>query len=159
MVVVPVVGWAVVVPVVGDGRTSVYLETVRGLARASDGVPVLAGMIGPFSLAGRLFGVSQALEATASEPELVESLGEKTTLFLTRYAAAFREAGATGLIMAEPTAGLLSPRGLARFSSPYVKRILEAVEGPGFEIILHNCGKTFLPSQYLPCAWSTCWAR
>jgi uroporphyrinogen decarboxylase len=43
-------------------------------------------------------------------------------------------------LMAEPTAGLLSPAGLAEFSSPYVRHIREAVEVGGFSVILHNCG-------------------
>ena len=65
---------------------------------------------------------------------------EKSTDFLIGYALAFSAAGADGLIMAEPAAGLLSPRGLAAFSSAYVRRIATALEGRPFTIILHNCG-------------------
>jgi uroporphyrinogen decarboxylase len=101
-------------------------------------------MIGPFSLAGRLFGVSETLLATASGPEVLAPLLDRVTGFLLAYAAAFKSAGASGVIIAEPSAGLLSPRGMAEFSSPYVKRIIEGVEEGGFEVILHNCAaKTF----------------
>jgi uroporphyrinogen decarboxylase len=124
----------------GDGRTAVHLEAARRLVRASSGAPVLACLLGPFSLAGRLFGVGEALEATALEPELVHALLEKATRFLTAYATAFRETGVAGCIMAEPAAGLLSPRGLGEFSAPYVRRIVEAVETRTFAILLHNCG-------------------
>ena len=127
------------IPAVGSRRTAVYLEAARRLAGAQTGAPVLAGMIGPFSLAGRLFGVGEALQATAEEPEVVETLVGKTTEFLTAYARAFKSAGAQGVIIAEPSAGLLSPRGLATFSSPYVRKIIDAVESDGFEVILHNC--------------------
>jgi uroporphyrinogen decarboxylase len=96
-------------------------------------------MIGPFSLAGRIFGVSEALEATLSSPELLIALLEKATAFLCQYAVAFREAGACGVIMAEPAAGLLSPRGLARFSAPYVKQVVEAAQNKDFTLVLHNC--------------------
>ncbi len=130
---------ALPVPGIGAGRTRVYIDTVARLARSGSGLPVLAGMIGPFSLAGRLFGVSESLLATASEPEAIETLIEKATSFLSAYAAAFKAAGATGIIIAEPSAGLLSPRALAEYSSPFVKRIIESVEGKGFEVILHNC--------------------
>jgi uroporphyrinogen decarboxylase len=128
------------VPDVGAGRTSVYLEAVRRLAETAGDVPVIAGMIGPFSLAARLFGVSEALLETAADPEMIERLVARVTPFLASYAAAFREAGGNGVIIAEPSAGLLSPAGLSRFSSPYVRSILERAEGPGFECILHNCG-------------------
>jgi len=117
----------------------VYLETARRLVKEVD-LPVLGGMIGPFSLAGRIFGVSEILLASAAEPELVDTLLEKVTPFLTAYATAYRDAGVAGIIMAEPSAGLLSPRSLARFSAAYVQRIVEAVQTADCAVILHNCG-------------------
>ncbi len=131
---------ALPVPSVGGKRTMVYLKTIEHLARQKGDSPLLGGIIGPFSLAGRLFGVSEALLATAMEPEMITALVEKVTGFLTEYARKFREAGADGILMAEPTAGLMSPSSAAEFSSPYVKRIREAVESDDFCLILHNCG-------------------
>jgi len=52
-------------------------------------------------------GVSEALELTLADPELMEAVLEKSTAFLAGYARAFKEAGADGVIMAEPAAGLL----------------------------------------------------
>jgi uroporphyrinogen decarboxylase len=126
-------------PCPGDMRTAVHLEAARLLA-ASGKAPVMGGLIGPFSLAGRIFGVSEALEATAAEPDMILTLLEKVTDFLLEYTQAFREAGAAGVIMAEPAAGLLSPRGLGKFSAPFVRRIVEAVQTEDFSLILHNCG-------------------
>jgi uroporphyrinogen decarboxylase len=123
----------------GDLRTAVHLESARRLV-ASGKAPVLGGMIGPFSLAGRIFGVSEALETTLSDPDLMLGLLEKVTDFLIDYCRAFRDTGAIGTIMAEPAAGLLSPRGLACFSAPFVKRIAETVQTEDFTILLHNCG-------------------
>ncbi len=128
------------VPAVGAGRTGVYLETARRLAREPGGAIALGGMIGPFSLAGRLFGVSEMLVETADHPETVHALLAKTTEFLVAYAQAFRATGARGLIIAEPAAGLISPPAMRVFSSAYIRRIVEAVAGDDFEIILHNCG-------------------
>ena len=126
-------------PQPGDRRTGVYLETVSQLRRAYPGHLVLAGCIGPFSLASRLVGVSESMELTLAEPDLVHCLLEKSTTFLLAYARAFQAAGADGLIMAEPAAGLLSPRGLATFSSAYVKSIRHALPEGRFALILHNC--------------------
>lgn len=128
------------VPQPGDGRTSVYLEAVRGLRRLPGAPMVLGGCIGPFSLAARLMGVSEALELTVTEPDLVHHLVEKSAAFLTEYLRAFRAAGAAAVIMAEPAAGLLSPRGMAAFSSAYVRQIGTAVGTSDFALILHNCG-------------------
>lgn len=127
-------------PVPGDARTRVPLETAWRLVAEADGpIPVLGCMLGPFSLAGRLYGVSEALETTVREPETIDALLRQVTVFLCQYALAFRETGAWGVIVAEPTAGLLSPAGLGRFSAPYVRRIVEAAETPEFSVILHNC--------------------
>jgi uroporphyrinogen decarboxylase len=130
---------ALAVPSPGIARTRVYLDTVRYLKQLTSRPLVLAGCIGPFSLGGRLAGVSETCELTLTEPELVHLLLEKSTAFLTAYVQAFKAAGADGIIMAEPAAGLLSPRSLAAFSSAYIKRIVEAAEDSHFGIVLHNC--------------------
>lgn len=132
---------ALKVPAVGAARTAVHLEAVRLLA-AGPGRPklVLGGLIGPFSLAGRLWGVSEFLELTALDPDTAIALLEKASGFLIEYALAFKRMGASGVIMAEPAAGLLSPRAMAQFSSAFVRTIVHAVEDAHFGMVLHNCG-------------------
>jgi len=127
------------VPQPGDRRTAVYLETVRRLRQLPGKPLVLGGCIGPFSLAARLVGVSEAMEMTVTEPDLIGVLLEKCAAFLADYLRAFREAGADGVIMAEPAAGLLSPRSLSQLSSAYIKQIAAAVADGDFSLILHNC--------------------
>jgi uroporphyrinogen decarboxylase len=135
---------ALAVPQPGDRRTGVYLAAV-GLLRQMSGQPfVFAGCIGPFSLAARLVGVSEAMELTVTEPDLMHTLIEKCALFLTNYIKAFRAAGAQGIIMAEPAAGLLSPRGLSAYSSAYIKRIAAEASDGSFSILLHNCAAKLL---------------
>jgi uroporphyrinogen decarboxylase len=132
------------VPQPGDRRTAVYLETVRHLRQVPDKSLVIGGCIGPFSLAARLVGVSEAMEMTVTEPELMHLLLEKCAAFLTDYLRAFRQAGADAVLMAEPAAGLLSPRSLSQFSSAYVKLIGAATADGNFSIILHNCAAKIL---------------
>lgn len=135
---------ALAVPQPGDRRTGVYLEAVRLLATLPGQPFVFAGCIGPFSLAARLVGVSEAMELTMTEPEVMHTLLEKSAAFLAGYVKAFRLAGARGVIMAEPAAGLLSPRALAGFSSAYIKHIAAEVNDPTFSILLHNCAAKLL---------------
>jgi uroporphyrinogen decarboxylase len=127
-------------PRAGDGRTAVHLESARLLVTQADNCPVLGETIGPFSLSGRLFGVSEALELSVTNPELLEKLLSKVTQFIIDYVTAFRDQGVDGVILAEPAAGLLSPRGLSRFSSVYIKQIVEETQSDKFTIVLHNCG-------------------
>jgi uroporphyrinogen decarboxylase len=128
------------IPPLGRKRTDVYLETIRLLAGLPDKPLVAAGCIGPLSLAGRLFGVSESLLATAADPELMTELIGKTTEFILRYARALKSAGAQMLIMAEPTAGLLSPPSTLSFSSRHIRTIAEALQDEEFDLVLHNCG-------------------
>ncbi len=140
------------IPDPAAGRGTVYLETVRRLKTLPEQPFVLAGMIGPFSLAGRLYGVSESLELTMEDPDLMHLLLDKTTRFLTAYAQAFKAAGADGVIMAEPTAGLLSPRSLAAYSSTYIRQIVTAVDDAQFNLVYHNCAAKLV---HLPCILET----
>jgi uroporphyrinogen decarboxylase len=103
---------------------------------------VFGSCIGPFSLAGRLLDVNEALIMTRTEPDLLHAVLEKCTEFLRAYAAAMRAAGADGMVMAEPLAGLLSPTACDTFSSAYIRRVVGAVRGETFAFLLHNCGNT-----------------
>jgi uroporphyrinogen decarboxylase len=130
-------------PVPGDARTRVPLETAwRLTAEAGENVPVLGAMLGPFSLAARLYGEDEAIAAATAEPETIEALLDNVTGFLCRYALAFRETGAWGVLVAEPAAGRLSPAGLGRFSAAFVKRIVKAAETQDFAVVLHSCRVT-----------------
>lgn len=127
---------------VGDGRTGLYVEAIRKVAPLIDDRPVLAGVIGPFSLAGRLMDVNEVMVLCYEEPELVHAVLDKVTGFITEYAQAFKDAGADGVVMAEPLAGLLPPELLAEFSTPYVRRIVDAVQDDNFIVVYHNCGNS-----------------
>lgn len=126
-------------PALGSGRSEVYLESLSRMSADPSCSTALGGMIGPFSLAGRLFGLSELMMALIMEPDLVRQLLEKITVYLVSYAKAQKNTGAAGTIIAEPSAGLVSPDSLRMFSTPYVKQIIQAVQDDSFEVILHNC--------------------
>ncbi|MBR5125591.1 MAG: uroporphyrinogen decarboxylase family protein [Oscillospiraceae bacterium] len=128
------------IPTAGAGRTGICLEAIRLAAREITDRPVLAGIIGPYSLAGRLMDVSEIMYACYDEPDMVHTVLEKATQFLIRYGTAFREAGANGIVMAEPLTGLLSPALAEEFSHPYAKKIVDALQTEDFAVIYHNCG-------------------
>lgn len=128
------------VPVVGDGRTSEFLKTVRLLRSEVKEQPVFAGIIGPFSLAARLMDMTEIMILCFEEPEAVLLVLEKVTRFLSAYARELKKAGADGLLIAEPAAGLLSPALMDEFSTPFVNSLIEAVNDDDFTVIYHNCG-------------------
>lgn len=128
------------IPAVGTGRTQIYIDAIRKAVEIIEDRPVFAGMIGPYSLAGRLLDVTEIMFLCYDEPEMVAALLEKATDFLIAYGRAYKEAGAHGIVMAEPLAGLLSPALSEEFSGPYVKRVVDELQDDNFLVIYHNCG-------------------
>ena len=131
---------ALAVPAVGSGRTQIYLDAIKKASAEITDRPVLAGMIGPFSLAARLLDVTEIMMDCYDDPDMVHLVLEKVTEFLCEYAKAYKAAGANGIVMAEPVAGLLSPTLEEEFGSPYIKKIVDAVQTDDFAVIYHNCG-------------------
>lgn len=131
---------SLLIPPVGRARTGIYIDAVRIAAELISDRPVLAGCIGPFSLTGRLMDVSEAMVNCYMEPDMVHSVLDKATAFLIRYIEEYKRAGADGIVMAEPLAGILSPDLIQEFSTDYVKKIVDAVQDESFILIYHNCG-------------------
>jgi uroporphyrinogen decarboxylase len=132
------------IPEMGSGRTGIYIEAVKKATELITDRPIFAGVIGPFSLAGRLMDVTTAMMNCFEKPEMVHKVLDKVCQFQIKYCLAYKQVGANGIIMAEPLAGLLSPALEAEFSGPYVKRIIDAVQDENFIVIYHNCGDCVL---------------
>jgi len=137
---------ALEVPGLDAGRIGIFVDAVKLAREKITDKSLLAGMIGPYSLAGRLMDVTEIMYTCYDEPETVHKVLEKATQFLISYGAAMKEAGADGVMMAEPLAGILSPDMAEEFSMPYVKRIIEALQTDDFAVIYHNCGNS-VPSM------------
>lgn len=131
---------ALAIPEVGACRTGLYIDAIKKAAGLITDRPVFAGVIGPFSLAARLLDVTEVMIDCYEEPDMVHIVLDKVTQFLCAYCQAYKEAGANGVVLAEPVAGLLSPALAEEFSGPYVKRIVDAVQDDTFLLIYHNCG-------------------
>lgn len=130
------------IPSMTSGRLPEYLKANRLTAEAITDKPVFGGMIGPFSLAGRLYDMSEFMMACYCEPDTANLLLQKCTDFLTAYCLELKKQGIQGVIIAEPAAGLMSNEGCEAFSSHYVKQIVDAVQDETFIVVLHNCGNT-----------------
>ena len=131
---------ALAVPAVGAGRTGIYIDAIKNACLAITDRPVFAGVIGPYSLAGRLLDVSEIMILCYEEPDMVHTVMRKATDFLISYIRAYKEVGASGIVIAEPLAGLLSPSLMNEFAAPYMKEIVDAVQDEEFIVIYHNCG-------------------
>lgn len=130
------------IPPLNKARIPQYLKANMMAAKGITDRPVFAGVIGPFSLAGRLYDMSEMMMLPYINPEAACALLDKCTEFITRYCLALKATGVNGVMMAEPAAGLLSNDDCLAYSSNFIKRIVEAVQDENFLLILHNCGNT-----------------
>lgn len=128
------------VPSLSSGRIPQYLKANLLAARAIQDRPVFAGCIGPFSLAGRLYDMSEIMVLIYEHPDEAHTLLAKCTQFIEKYCEALKQTGVNGVLMAEPAAGLMSNDDCKTFSSAYVKYIVNKVQDDNFIVVLHNCG-------------------
>lgn len=130
------------VPELSAGRIPQYLKANRLTVEMTRNKPVFAGVIGPFSLAGRLYDMSEIMVACYTEPESIHGLIDKCNQLIFKYCAELKKIGCSGVLIAEPAAGLLSDEDCREFSSAYIKKIVDSLQDENFLIILHNCGNT-----------------
>ncbi|MBB3187012.1 uroporphyrinogen decarboxylase family protein [Microbacter margulisiae] len=133
---------ALEVPALDKGRIPAYLLANKLAAENIKDKPIFSGCIGPFSLAGRLYDMSEIMVAIYIDPESIRQLLAKCTDFLINYCKALKATGTQGVVIAEPAAGLLSNDDCMEFSTTYVQQITKAVQDDSFTVILHNCGNT-----------------
>jgi uroporphyrinogen decarboxylase len=131
-----------IIPQIGAGKTGEHLKAARLSLESITDYPVFAGIIGPFSLAGRLYDVTEIMTGILIEPDGSHELLKICTDFLKKYVRAFKDAGCHGVIIAEPAAGLLAEKECDEFSSYYVRQLVNCVQDENFIVILHNCGNT-----------------
>lgn len=131
---------ALAVPDVRAKRCGIFIDSVTLAKQKITDRPLFAGVCAPFSLCARLMGVTECMMCMFDEPETVHTVLAKCTEFLMNYVKALKDAGADGVLLAEPVAGLLSPDFESEFSAPYTKKLAETVKDDGFTVIYHNCG-------------------
>lgn len=128
------------IPAPDTRRLAVTLEALQTVRKRNPDTPLLAGCIGPFSLAGRLADPSAALTMPVTDPGTLTVLLDKAATFLISLLEQYRKAGCDGVIMAEPMAGLMSPAMNRKFVLPWLQKIIVAVQTDAFAVVLHNCG-------------------
>ncbi len=131
-----------VVPSLDAARVPEYIKANKIAAQKIVDKPLFSGCIGPFSLAGRLFDMTEMMMSIYINPEMATMLLDKCTDFIVSYAKALKDTGANGLVIAEPAAGLLSDDDAMTYSTVFVRRIVEAVQDENFMVVLHNCGNS-----------------
>jgi [methyl-Co(III) methanol-specific corrinoid protein]:coenzyme M methyltransferase len=126
----------------GKGRLGVVLDAVQILCQEfGSKVTIFPGIVGPLTLLGHLFEVSQIMRWTIKDPQRLDRNLEIAADFLSEYANRLLASGGHAMIMSDPTASgdLLSKKYFERYALPAYQRMRKKIPGP---VILHICGNT-----------------
>ncbi len=119
--------------------TDPLIEAVMLAAPQMD-KPLIVGATGPYTLASVLNGSENFMMNCMMEPHAVHKFLEKITDFLISYISVYKSAGASAVILAEPSIAMISPAMTDEFSNNYINKIIEELQDDSFSIIYHNCG-------------------
>jgi len=127
----------------GTARVQTVTEAVSLLARDENGLPVIANLTGPVTLATSLVEPMAFFKAMGKQPEVVHDLLSFISGRLIAFGKAQLQAGAEVLTIADPsgTGEILGPRRFAEFALPYLNCILEELKGCCKATIVHICGR------------------
>jgi [methyl-Co(III) methanol-specific corrinoid protein]:coenzyme M methyltransferase len=131
------------------GRIPELLKAVRLLkAELGDDVPIVGGIIGPFTIAGALLEPVRLLRATIKAPEKIRPFLEVAEKAGTALARALVDAGTDIIACEDMTASpmLAAPDTYLDFGLEFQKRQFEAILVPK---ILHICGNVDLIVEYM----------
>ncbi len=130
-------------------RVPVVLKAITKLRKKYDAeIGIIASIVGPFSLAEKLFGFDHFLEWIITRPEWIHQAMQQLTPLAIRYACAQVEAGADAIILGEAgcSGGLISPHTYRDFILPYHQQLCAAISAP---TIMHICGKSTRHTPYI----------
>ena len=122
------------------GTIPELLEAVRILkAQLKGEVPIVAGIIGPFTIAGALLDIVPVLKATIRAPEKIKPFLEVAEKAGTMLASALVDAGADMIACEDMTASplLIQAKTYRDLELPYQQKQFAAIAVPK---ILHICG-------------------
>jgi len=131
------------------GRISQVLQAIGILRKRYDNeVAVISSIVGPFTLAFKLFGPENLFVWMKTKPDELHIALQSLTDLARRYARAQVEAGADAILIGEAASSgsLISPSHYASFAARYHCTLVKEIAHP---CILHICGNSTKHLPYL----------
>jgi [methyl-Co(III) methanol-specific corrinoid protein]:coenzyme M methyltransferase len=124
------------------GRAQISVDAVRLLAQTAGGLPIIANLIGPVSIAASVVEPTAFLRELRTRPEETAALSAHATDFLIAWAKELIEAGADAIAIHEDTVtpALVGPRTFEAAVFPHLQRLVSAIQAAGGRVLLHMCG-------------------
>jgi len=125
------------------GRIPELIKAVKLLKeQVGDSAAVGGNIVGPFSIAANLLGITDVLKASFKKPESLEPYLEVAERAGTELGKALLEAGADFLVIEDMMASIdvISPPIFQKVAQPWEKRQVDGLPSDALTII-HICGK------------------
>jgi [methyl-Co(III) methanol-specific corrinoid protein]:coenzyme M methyltransferase len=133
-------------------RVPVVLNAISQLRKKYDNeIALVTSIVGPFSLAEKLFGFDNFLTWVLDNPEWVHQAMRALTPLAIQYSQAQVNAGTDAIIIGEAgcSGGLISPNTYRDFILPYHRELCAAISVP---TIMHICGTSTRHTPHIPVA-------
>lgn len=108
-------------------------------AKVGEDVPIVAGVTGPFTIAGHVRGLSEMMMDLVNDPKTIHGIEEVTCKVVGDFSRCLAEEGADVVTLIEPTGAIIGQEFFDEFCRPYLKRVIGGVRVP---VVLHICGYT-----------------
>ncbi len=106
-----------------------------------DKIPIIGGVVGPFTLAGHLRGIGDLLLDFFDNPGFVEEILDFSKEVCISFSNYLEDQGADSITIIDPSATteLIGPEDFKRLVAPRIEDIIKTLKTPA---VLHICGDT-----------------
>lgn len=136
---------------INRGRVATICKAIKILAdKYGTKIPVMASMLGPFSLAQHMNGDDWFM-AIMTDEDFATALMNLATEFNITYAKKMVENGADTMVIIDPTASamLIGDAYYEKYVVPAHKRIVDAMHELNVPVVLHICGDTTMSIELM----------
>jgi [methyl-Co(III) methylamine-specific corrinoid protein]:coenzyme M methyltransferase len=134
-----------------QGRVATICKAIKILAdKYGKELPIMASMLGPFSLAQHMNGDDWFM-AIMTDEEFATALMDLATEFNIAYAKKMAENGADTMVIIDPTASamLIGDAYYEKYVVPAHRKIVDAMHEMNVPVVIHICGDTTMSLELM----------
>lgn len=121
-------------------RAPTVIKAVKILElKVGENLPVIAGIVGPFTLSSHLINLTKFFEISIKTPERLDNLISIVSETAVEYANGLLEAGAEIIVIEDMYASgqMVGPKMFDKIAKPALEKVIKDIRGI---VILHICG-------------------
>uniref|UniRef100_A0A7C3J1N5 MtaA/CmuA family methyltransferase n=1 Tax=Candidatus Methanomethylicus mesodigestus TaxID=1867258 RepID=A0A7C3J1N5_9CREN len=121
--------------------TRVIIDAAHRIKERAPDVPLVVGVLAPFSITGHIYGVAKLMKMLIKAPNEIYMTMDLASDFLIKYINEIEKVGADVITLVEPTATgeNIGPVLFEKYALPYIEKIVKKCKLP---CVLHICGNS-----------------